>query len=102
MTDEKAEPLPPPIPAATVVLHRDGEAGLETLMLRRNSKLEFAGGMWVWPGGRIDPGDYAGGAPTDEPAALEAAARLAAVREAAEEADLAVDPDSLVWFAHWT
>ena len=32
-----------------------GDAGLETLMLRRNSKLEFAGGMWVWPGGRIDP-----------------------------------------------
>jgi hypothetical protein len=31
-----------------------------------------------------------------------AAARTAAVREAAEEAGVAVDPDSLVWFAHWT
>ena len=99
------EPSPmhvPAIPAATVVPLRDGPDGLETLMLRRNSKLEFAGGMWVWPGGRIDPGDYPGGAPDDDPAVLEAAARAAAVREAGEEAGIVVDPDSLVWFAHWT
>jgi len=38
--------LPPPIPAATVVLIRDGENGLETVMLRRNSRGMF-GGMWV-------------------------------------------------------
>lgn len=93
---------PPPIPAATVVLLRDGDNGLETLMLRRNARLEFAGGMWVWPGGRLDPDDYAGGMPSDDPSVLEAAARHAAVREAAEEADLAVDLDALVWFAHWT
>jgi len=92
----------PLIPAATVVPLRDGADGLETLMLRRNSKLEFAGGMWVWPGGRIDPVDYPGGTPDDEPSAREAAARVAAVREAAEEAGIAVDPDQLVWFAHWT
>ena len=96
------EVIAPAIPAATVVLLRDGADGLESLMLRRNSKLEFAGGMWVWPGGRIDPADYADGRPTDEPAALEAAARRAAVREAAEESALVVDPDSLVWFSHWT
>jgi 8-oxo-dGTP pyrophosphatase MutT (NUDIX family) len=94
--------LPPAIPAATVVLLRDGEDGLETLMLRRNARLEFAGGMWVWPGGRLDPDDYAGGEPSDDPDMLEAAARRAAVREAAEEADLTVAPGSLVWFAHWT
>jgi 8-oxo-dGTP pyrophosphatase MutT (NUDIX family) len=50
--------LPPAIPAATVVLLRDAAGGLETLMLRRNSKLAFAGGAWVFPGGRIDPEDY--------------------------------------------
>jgi 8-oxo-dGTP pyrophosphatase MutT (NUDIX family) len=92
----------PAVPAATVVPLRDGATGLETLMLRRNSRLEFAGGMWVWPGGRIDPEDYAGGTPTDDPGPLEQAARTAAVREASEEAGLAVDPASLVWFAHWT
>ena len=41
--------LPPAIPAATVVLLRDAPGGLETLMLRRNSKLAFAGGAWVFP-----------------------------------------------------
>jgi 8-oxo-dGTP pyrophosphatase MutT (NUDIX family) len=89
-------------PAATVVLLRDGEDGLESLMLRRNAQLEFAGGMWVWPGGRIDPDDYAGGVPDDSPEVLERAARRAAAREALEEADLVVDPDALVWFSHWT
>jgi len=92
----------PAVPAATVVPLRDGLGGIETLMLRRNSRLEFAGGMWVWPGGRIDPGDYPGGVVRDDPTTLEAAARAAAVREAAEEAGLAVDPSTLVWFAHWT
>ena len=93
----------PAIPAATVVLLRDGDDGVETLMLRRNSKLEFAGGMWVWPGGRLDPGDYVDdGGPAADFDVLERAARRAAVRETAEESGLAVDLDSLVWFAHWT
>jgi len=95
-------PAVPAIPAATVVLLRDGQRGLETLMLRRNANLAFAGGMWVWPGGRLDPDDYPGGEPDDDPAVLQDSARRAAVREAREEADLAVDPDSLVWFSHWT
>ena len=46
----------PAIPAATVILLRDAGDGIETLMLRRNSKLAF-GGMWVFPGGRVDPAD---------------------------------------------
>ena len=41
-------------------------------MLRRNSKLEFAGGMWVFPGGRVDPEDY----PADAPDDVEAAVRV--------------------------
>lgn len=95
---ETRDAVPEAIPAATVILLRDGEQGLETLMLRRNSKLEFAGGMWVFPGGRVDPGDY----PPDGPDDVEAAVREAAVREAEEEAGLRPEPDSLVPFAHWT
>jgi len=98
VTDE----LPPAIPAATVVLLRDAPSGVETLMLRRSSKLAFAGGAWVFPGGRIDPGDYPSGAPSTDDAEVAAAARAAAVRESMEEAGLAVDPSGLVWFAHWT
>ena len=81
------------IPAATVVPLRDGPTGLETLMLRRNSKLAF-GGMWVFPGGRVDDGD----GPGDELAM----ARRAAVREAEEEAGIVIDAAELVPFSHWT
>jgi 8-oxo-dGTP pyrophosphatase MutT (NUDIX family) len=81
------------IPAATVVPLRDGPTGLETLMLRRNSKLAF-GGMWVFPGGRVDAAD----GPGDE---LAMAGR-AAVREAEEEAGILIDAAELVPFAHWT
>ena len=83
------------VPAATVVLVRNGVDGLETLMLHKNSKLAF-GGMWVFPGGRIDAEDR------DGAGSAEHAARRAAVREAAEEADLAVVLDGLAWIAHWT
>ncbi len=91
------DPEKPAIPAATVIVLRDGEEGLETLLLRRNSKLKFAGGMWVFPGGRIDPEDY-GTAPDDQ----YAAARTAAVREAFEESGQRLGPDALQWFAHWS
>lgn len=82
--------------AATVVLLRDGEPGLEILMVRRDSRIAFAGGHWVFPGGRVEEEDRAG--TTDELGA----ARRAAVRETMEEAGLAVDIDALVPFSHWT
>jgi len=77
--------------AATVVLLRDSAAGLETLLLRRNSQIAF-GGMWVFPGGRVDDGDRAGLAPDDGLGA----ARRAAIREAQEEAGLIVPEGLLV------
>jgi len=79
--------VPDAVPAATVVLLRDAPGGVETLMVRRSSKLEFAGGMWVFPGGRVDPDDIPADGDVIE------AARHAAVREALEEADLVVDAD---------
>lgn len=87
-----------PIPSATVILLRDGNAGLETLLLRRNSRIAFHGGAWVFPGGRIDPEDYPPGEQRDDLAA----ARQAAVREAQEEAGLSINQDALVWISHWT
>lgn len=101
---------PTAVPAATVVVLRDGAEGLEVLMLRRDKDLSFAGGTWVFPGGRIDPGDHSPDAAVVDTATdaatheadLEAAARRAAVREAAEEAGLVLDPSSLRRWSHWT
>lgn len=81
------------IAASTVLLLRDGDRGIESLMLRRNSKIAF-GGMWVFPGGRVDDHEII---PGDE---LESA-RRAAVRESHEEAGLHLDADSLVPWSHW-
>ncbi len=87
-----------PAPAATVVLIRDAAAGLEALLLRRNAELKFAGGSWVFPGGRIDPRDY----DKTEPENIALAARNASVREAQEETGLLIDANDLRYFAHWT
>ena len=87
----------PPIPSATIILLRDADdsQGCEVLMLKKNSKITF-GGMWVFPGGKIDADDYAGGDDVD------VAARNAAAREAQEEAGIEVSVDEFVYFAHWT
>lgn len=86
-----------PVLAATVILLRDGSEGLETLMLKRNSKIVF-GGMWVFPGGRIDADDWKGVDASDDLAA----SRQAAAREALEECGLVVDPEEMYAFSHWT
>lgn len=84
-------------PASTVVLLRDSDAGLQTLMLKRNKALIFAGGAWVFPGGSLDPEDIeAGGGDPD------LSARIAAAREANEEAGLNPDPQDMVLLSHWT
>ena len=43
--------------AATVMLVRDEQAGLEVFMLRRNLNSEFVGGAYVFPGGAVDDAD---------------------------------------------
>jgi 8-oxo-dGTP pyrophosphatase MutT (NUDIX family) len=54
-TNAPAASLPP---AATLLLLRDGRSSVEVLMMRRQRQLRFMGGMWVFPGGRLDPSDY--------------------------------------------
>lgn len=43
--------------AATVMLVRDGDGGLEVFMLRRNPESTFVGGAYVFPGGAVDQAD---------------------------------------------
>ncbi len=46
-------------PAATVIIVRDAEPQFEIFMLRRTNSAVFAGGMYVFPGGRVDDDDAA-------------------------------------------
>jgi len=83
--------------AATVVLLRDGERGLEVLLAERPRDRGSFAGAWVFPGGAVDAADAAGG-----PLDTVDAARRAAVRETREEIGLEVDGAELVPFSHWT
>ena len=86
------------IPAATVVIMRDSEPGIELLMLRKNSKVAF-GGMWVFPGGKIDETDKVIG--SDGSLDELATATNAAARETFEEAAISVSQENVFWFSHW-
>jgi recombination protein RecT len=77
-----------PRPAATVLLLRDSEHGVEVLMTRRSPAATFAPGAYVFPGGGIDAADSAGHAiaarrPTQDDLRLTQA--VAAIRESFEE-----------------
>jgi 8-oxo-dGTP pyrophosphatase MutT (NUDIX family) len=78
------------IPAATVIVMREGDGAPEVLMLERAAGMAFAGGALVFPGGRIDPGDHALAAQLGSDDRGEAAARIAAIRETIEEAGIAI------------
>ena len=95
--DDRAneETHPPAILAATVLLLREHEGKTQVLMLHKTSKISF-GGMWVFPGGKIDADDYQDG---DD---VNVAARHAAARETVEEAGITIPQDQFIWFAHWT
>jgi 8-oxo-dGTP pyrophosphatase MutT (NUDIX family) len=83
-----------PRDAATVLLLRDGDAGLEIFCVERNVRSGFLGGAVVFPGGKVDAEDAhvrASGAPRRvELVASEAeqahALGIAAARELLEEA----------------
>lgn len=93
--DRENEGAEPAIPAATVLLLREHQNQNQVLMLHKTSKIAF-GGMWVFPGGKIDAADY------DDERNDNAAARVAAARETEEEAGISIPADKFIWFAHWT
>jgi 8-oxo-dGTP pyrophosphatase MutT (NUDIX family) len=85
-----------PRPAASVVLLRrggkHGDRALEVLLLKRAESAKFMPGVWVFPGGAVDPADGEG----------EAGFRACAVRELAEEAGIELAGDGeLVPFSRW-
>lgn len=92
------------IPAATLILFREriGRAP-ELLITQRAAGMAFAGGMLVFPGGRIDPEDRLRAAQHDELPHDDAAARIAAIRETVEEVgfDFGLGVHDLTPFARW-
>ncbi len=85
-----------PRPAASVVLLRRGgkhaDRALEVLLLKRTESAKFMPGVWVFPGGAVDPGDGED----------EAGYRSCAVRELEEEAGIALAEDEeLILFSRW-
>lgn len=85
-----------PKPAATIMLARDHNGTLEVLLLKRNKSLAFAGGVWVFPGGKIEAEEFA-----QSENELEAA-KLAAVRETKEESNIDIGKEQLIFTRHWT
>ena len=79
----------PALPAATVTLVRDTSAGMEVLMLQRNFQSGFMPGMFLFPGGGLDPGD-------SDAAVL---ARCPGLDDAAASATLGLAAGAL---AYWT
>ncbi len=80
-----------PVPAASVVLLRGSDAGLETFLLHRHARMAFAASMVVFPGGGVDPADRV------HPDVL----LRCAVRETEEETGVRLRPELLRPWAHW-
>jgi 8-oxo-dGTP pyrophosphatase MutT (NUDIX family) len=55
MADDTTKPA---IPAATILLIRDGAKGLEVFMVKRHHQIDFATGALVFPGGKAAKGDF--------------------------------------------
>ena len=74
-----------PVPAATLLLVRDGPAGIEVLLTTRHDAAGFAAGAAVFPGGKLDADD-------DARAKANGAAgdpfRIAVIRETFEESGI--------------
>jgi 8-oxo-dGTP pyrophosphatase MutT (NUDIX family) len=87
-----SEPVPA-VPAATILIVRDGASGLEVFMVKRHYQIDFMAGALVFPGGKVHAGDRDAmlSQHVDGIAVLsedELALRAAAIREAFEESGI--------------
>jgi len=48
----------PPVDAASVLLLRDSDEGLQVLLMRRAQASQVLGGAYVFPGGKVDADDH--------------------------------------------
>ncbi len=110
MSDSAGAGAGSPVPtrdAATVLLLRDGAAGLETWLMRRVPKMAFAPSMSVFPGGGVDAVDATGPDRPDVAERFGIDAQLAgvivraAVREIEEETGVVLAAGELQPWARW-
>ena len=93
-------------PSSSIMLLRQEKrvkSGFEVLMAKRSEDMRFAPGAYVFPGGRVDDADH-DAATQHNISSEDAAYRIAALRELAEETgvEIAVERASeLAYFAHW-
>ncbi len=81
-----------PRAAATVMLLRGGAEALEVLLVQRNPQARFMGGVWVFPGGAVEPEEQDADHPCE----------IAARRELREEAGIELGAGAeLVQFSRW-
>jgi len=91
------KPIVEPLPAASVLLVRDGDDGLEVLMMERAKTMKFAPGAFVFPGGKVDrdDGDHSNWNELVQvgKSLPDLAFRIAALRELYEEASVLLASD---------
>jgi len=91
MSDTPTKVPVPARPASTVVILRDGTAGIEVFMVVRHHQIDFASGALVFPGGKVDKEDSHAawsGLATQPPLNPDRSFFIAAGRETFEEAGL--------------
>jgi 8-oxo-dGTP pyrophosphatase MutT (NUDIX family) len=100
MSNEQPRKEPAAVrPASTMLLLRDGAAGMEVFMVVRHHQIDFASGALVFPGGSIDADDAVvarDAALAGKHAGLDEAAvafRVGAVRETFEECGILLARD---------
>jgi 8-oxo-dGTP pyrophosphatase MutT (NUDIX family) len=98
MSDQRLREDVVPVPAATMLLARDGNDGIEVFMVKRHHEIDFAAGALVFPGGKacsedfdVSLADRMGGASDWSPHMR--AVAVAAIREAFEEAGVLLARD---------
>jgi 8-oxo-dGTP pyrophosphatase MutT (NUDIX family) len=57
MTETESKPGAATIPAATILIVRDGVEGMEVFMVKRHHQIDFVAGALVFPGGKTNKGD---------------------------------------------
>ena len=57
MSDREKRIPATPVPAATILMLRDGDKGLEVFMVVRHHQIDFASGALVFPGGKVASSD---------------------------------------------